>query len=99
MLTKSITSALTLAHNIDSGTVWINTYGAVFPQTVRPRGCLPPSPAHHWLSPCTRVVACHVQPFGGFKQSGIGRENGYAVLQEYMQVKTITIGGLSLPKL
>jgi len=40
-----------------------------------------------------------MQAFGGFKQSGLGRENGETVLYEYMQLKTITVGGLGLPKL
>lgn len=28
-------------------------------------------------------------PFGGYKQSGIGRENGEAVLHEYLEIKSI----------
>jgi len=31
-------------------------------------------------------------PFGGFKQSGQGRELGEAALKEYLEVKTVTIG-------
>ena len=30
-------------------------------------------------------------PFGGYKQSGIGRENGWDVLQEYTQKKSIFV--------
>jgi aldehyde dehydrogenase (NAD+) len=30
-------------------------------------------------------------PFGGFKQSGIGRENGEYGLQQYTEVKTVTV--------
>lgn len=31
-------------------------------------------------------------PFGGYKQSGIGREHGYEAIREYTQVKTVVIG-------
>jgi aldehyde dehydrogenase (NAD+) len=30
-------------------------------------------------------------PFGGFRQSGIGREMGEYALQQYTEVKTITL--------
>ncbi|MGH6763037.1 MAG: betaine-aldehyde dehydrogenase [Phyllobacterium sp.] len=30
-------------------------------------------------------------PFGGFKQSGIGRENGHAALEHYSQIKTVYV--------
>ena len=30
-------------------------------------------------------------PFGGFKQSGIGRENGEYALDNYLQVKAVKI--------
>jgi betaine-aldehyde dehydrogenase len=30
-------------------------------------------------------------PFGGYKQSGIGRENGIAALQHYSQIKTVYV--------
>jgi len=30
-------------------------------------------------------------PFGGFKDSGIGREKGYAALNSYLETKTVTI--------
>jgi aldehyde dehydrogenase (NAD+) len=35
------------------------------------------------VTPCT--------PFGGYKMSGIGRENGEAVLEHYSETKTVTI--------
>jgi aldehyde dehydrogenase (NAD+) len=37
-----------------------------------------------------RVVAPNV-PFGGFKTSGIGRENGRDVLHEYTETKAVWI--------
>ena len=30
-------------------------------------------------------------PFGGFKQSGMGRENGLAALDEYTELKSVWI--------
>jgi betaine-aldehyde dehydrogenase len=30
-------------------------------------------------------------PFGGYKQSGIGRENSLAALEHYSQVKTVYV--------
>ncbi len=37
-----------------------------------------------------RVVSYAV-PFGGFKQSGIGRENGQEMIKEYLQTKSVYI--------
>jgi len=31
-------------------------------------------------------------PFGGVKQSGVGRENGHAVIEHYSQLKTVYVG-------
>jgi (Z)-2-((N-methylformamido)methylene)-5-hydroxybutyrolactone dehydrogenase len=42
-----------------------------------------------WIN-AYRVVAPNV-PFGGFGASGIGRENGYDVLREYTETRTIWI--------
>ncbi len=42
-----------------------------------------------WVN-CYHVVE-PTTPFGGFKKSGIGRENGEAVLEHYTEVKTVTI--------
>ncbi|SPL88699.1 Aldehyde dehydrogenase [[Actinomadura] parvosata subsp. kistnae] len=33
----------------------------------------------------------HVAPFGGFKESGIGRENGFHAIEEYTELKTVWI--------
>lgn len=33
----------------------------------------------------------HMLPYGGYKMSGIGRENGLEVLHEYTQVKTVVV--------
>ena len=37
------------------------------------------------------VSACE-QPFGGVKESGLGREGGRAALDEYMDIKSVTVG-------
>ena len=37
-----------------------------------------------------RVVAPNV-PFGGYKSSGIGRENGSEVLREYLETKAVWV--------
>ena len=33
----------------------------------------------------------YVAPFGGYKQSGLGRESGQQAIQEYQQTKTVWI--------
>jgi succinate-semialdehyde dehydrogenase/glutarate-semialdehyde dehydrogenase len=34
-------------------------------------------------------------PFGGFKQSGIGRELGAEGIEEYLETKHVSIGGIT----
>jgi succinate-semialdehyde dehydrogenase/glutarate-semialdehyde dehydrogenase len=34
-------------------------------------------------------------PFGGMKESGVGREGGYAGTEEYLETKYVSLGGLS----
>jgi aldehyde dehydrogenase (NAD+) len=63
IFTKNIDKAHTYAREVKAGTVWINCYHVVAPQT----------------------------PFGGFKMSGQGRENGEAVLEHYTERKTVTV--------
>ncbi|XP_017883709.1 retinal dehydrogenase 1 [Ceratina calcarata] len=63
VLSKDIDKALTFAQAVQAGSVWVNCYDAITPQT----------------------------PFGGFKQSGIGRELGAEGLKEYLETKTISI--------
>ncbi|XP_055852518.1 aldehyde dehydrogenase X, mitochondrial [Episyrphus balteatus] len=63
VITNDINKAILFANSVDAGSVWINCYDAVLPQT----------------------------PFGGFKQSGFGRELGKDGLDNYLENKTITI--------
>lgn len=63
VLTKDIDKALTFAQAVEAGSVWVNCYDAITPQT----------------------------PFGGFKQSGIGRELGPDGLDGYLETKTVAI--------
>ena len=39
------------------------------------------------------ISAAHV-PFGGVKESGVGREGSALGLDEYLEVKAVTIGGV-----
>ena len=42
------------------------------------------------------VFSSEVAPFGGVKESGIGREGAQEGLEEYLNTKMISIGGLKL---
>lgn len=44
----------------------------------------------------TGAISMEMAPFGGIKQSGIGREGGKAGIEEYLSVKTFHVGGLKL---
>ncbi|KAF5371651.1 hypothetical protein D9758_003559 [Tetrapyrgos nigripes] len=63
VFTENISRGIRVAHAIDAGTAWINTYN---------------------------TLATNV-PFGGYKQSGIGRELGEYALENYTQVKAVHI--------
>ncbi|KAL7020061.1 hypothetical protein ACKWTF_011368 [Chironomus riparius] len=63
IFTNNINDAMKFAHSVQAGSVWVNTYDAVTPQT----------------------------PFGGYKQSGIGRELGMEGLEPYLEVKSVSI--------
>ncbi|CAH2108459.1 unnamed protein product [Euphydryas editha] len=67
VITKDITVALAFVKHVRAGSVWVNTYEHVTPQT----------------------------PFGGFRESGIGREMGEEGILQYLENKTVTI---SVPK-
>jgi len=42
----------------------------------------------------TGSVAMEMAPFGGIKQSGLGREGGQAGIEEYLETKAFHIGGI-----
>ena len=44
----------------------------------------------------TGTMAMEMAPFGGIKQSGLGREGGQAGIEEYLETKAFHIGGLNL---
>jgi succinate-semialdehyde dehydrogenase/glutarate-semialdehyde dehydrogenase len=44
----------------------------------------------------TGSISMEVSPFGGVKQSGLGREGGREGIEEYLETKTFHIGGLKL---
>jgi phenylacetaldehyde dehydrogenase len=61
--TRDVSHAHRIAHELQAGTVWINTYN-VFDAAL---------------------------PFGGFKESGWGREMGHEVLDNYLETKAVCI--------
>ena len=42
----------------------------------------------------TGSLAMEMAPFGGIKQSGLGREGGHLGIEEYLETKAFHIGGL-----
>ena len=43
----------------------------------------------------TGLVSNPAAPFGGIKQSGLGREGGAVGIEEYLETKYVAIGGLA----
>ena len=42
------------------------------------------------------VITTVEAPFGGFKESGLGREGGYQGIEDYLETKYVCIGGLGM---
>jgi acyl-CoA reductase-like NAD-dependent aldehyde dehydrogenase len=61
--TRDVRRAHRLAGRLEAGTVWINMYRAMAPQS----------------------------PFGGYKESGVGRQNGSEAILEYLQTKSVWV--------
>ena len=40
------------------------------------------------------MISNEVAPFGGYKQSGLGREGSRHGLDEFLELKSVTIGGI-----
>ncbi len=40
------------------------------------------------------IISTEVAPFGGVKQSGLGREGSKYGIEEYLEIKYLTIGGI-----
>jgi succinate-semialdehyde dehydrogenase/glutarate-semialdehyde dehydrogenase len=41
------------------------------------------------------IISTEVAPFGGVKESGVGREGSRYGIEEYMEIKYLLMGGLS----
>ena len=63
IVTKDLEKAMQVISLLKAGSVYINCYGVVTPNT----------------------------PFGGYKQSGIGRELGEDGIMNYLESKTVVI--------
>ena len=42
------------------------------------------------------IITTEVAPFGGFKESGLGREGSKYGIDEYLEIKYVCVGGLGL---
>jgi succinate-semialdehyde dehydrogenase/glutarate-semialdehyde dehydrogenase len=40
------------------------------------------------------VISTEIAPFGGFKESGLGREGSKYGIEEYLEVKYVAVGGI-----
>jgi acyl-CoA reductase-like NAD-dependent aldehyde dehydrogenase len=61
--TRDVRRAHRVASLLEAGTVWVNMYRAMAPQS----------------------------PFGGYKDSGVGRQNGSEAILEYLQTKSVWV--------
>ena len=44
------------------------------------------------------IITTEVAPFGGVKESGLGREGSYHGIEDYLNTKYVCLGGLGAPK-
>ena len=40
------------------------------------------------------IISTEVAPFGGVKESGLGREGSHYGIEEYLEVKYLALGGI-----
>ena len=43
------------------------------------------------------IISSEVAPFGGWKQSGLGREGSKYGIEDYLELKYVCLGGISQP--
>lgn len=79
--TKDLNTAIRVSNELRAGTVWINRYVNLETQTQKTGSA--DHDSYNMLS--------HQVPFGGYKQSGIGRELGEAALENYTQHKSVHV--------
>ena len=41
------------------------------------------------------IISSEIAPFGGWKQSGLGREGSKYGIEEYLEIKYICLGGIT----
>ncbi len=46
------------------------------------------------MSANTGLISTEIHPFGGMKESGIGREGSHNGLDEYLETKYVCLGGV-----
>ena len=79
--TKDMSTAIRVSNSLNAGTVWVNCYSKFLVKYYLQR-----------LAKATTPDLLDPQlPFGGFKQSGIGRELGEAALANYTQNKSVAM--------
>lgn len=71
VVTNDVNVALAFVKHVRAGSMWVNVYEHVTPQT----------------------------PFGGFKESGIGREMGEDGISQYLENKTVSLALPNVPRL
>ena len=80
--TTNLNTAIEVANALRAGTVWVNTYNTLHWQV-------------SWLLHSSNLQIPNTDPlqlpFGGYRESGIGRELGEAALDNYVQTKTVSI--------